>query len=418
MRLNCLTKLLGIQGYRVAGISIEYRKGREAVILELKRQRHDFECGKCHRRLKKAHSSWMIEIQHLTLWQFLTFLRVRHYRVHCPNCGLTLEPLPFVAEGVRVSRYLASLVAELCKVMTIKAVAIFQSLHRGTVKAIDKLAMEEVQASRPLDGITVLGIDEIAVGKGQTYWHLVSALEGPRGPELLFVGEGRKERHLAKFWKWFGKDRAQGITHGVIDMWKPFRKSILAKCPEARIIYDKFHIIQHLLKALNDVRKQELRKAAGRFRGLLMGKKFILLSRRAHVRGNARKALNGLLNLNRRLFKAHLLKESFDHLWSYSSKTWATKFFRHWVEQLKWSRLKPYHKFANMVETHLDGILNYCDKKISLGFIESANLKARNVIRMAYGYRDKEYMKLKIIQTCTPWMREFRPWTLLHNNSS
>ena len=418
MRLNFLTKLLGIQGYRVTGMSIEQRKGREAVIVELKRQRRDFECGKCHRRIKNAHSSWMIEIQHLTLWHFLTLLRVRHYRVHCPDCGLTLEALPFVAEGARVSQSLASLVAELCKVMTIKAVAIFQSLHRGTVKTIDRLAMEAVQASRPLDGITVLGIDEIAVGQGQTYWHLVSALEGPRGPELLFVGEGRKERHLAKFWKWFGKNRAQGITHGVIDMWKPFRNSILAKCPEAKIIYDKFHVIQHLLKALNDVRKQELRKAAGRFRGLLTGKRFILLSRRAHVRGKAREALNILLSVNRRLFKAHLLKESFDHLWSYSSKTWATKFFRHWVEQLKWSRLKPYHKFAHMIETHLDGILNYCDKKISLGFIESANLKARNVMRMAYGYRDKEYMKLKIIQACTPWMREFTPWTLIHNNSS
>ena len=418
MRLNYFTKLLGIQGYQVTGISIEERNGRDAVILELNRKGRGFECGKCHRRIKKAHSSWMIEIQHLTLWHFLTFLRVRHYRAHCPECGLTLEPLSFVAEGARVSQSLASLVAELCKVMTIKAVAIFQSLHRGTVKAIDKRAMEVVQTSRPLDGITVLGVDEISVGQGQTYWHLVSALEGPRGPELLFIGEGRKERHLAKFWKWFGRDRARGITHGVIDMWKPFRNSFLAKCPEAKIIYDKFHVIQHLLKALNDVRKQELRKAAGRFRGLLEGKKFILLSRRAHVRGNARKALNTLLCVNRRLFKAHLLKESFDHLWSYSSKTWATKFFRHWVDQLKWSRLKPYHKFAHMIEIHLDGILNYCDKRVSLGYIESANLKARNVIRMAYGYRDKEFMKLKIIQACTPWMREFHPWTLIHNNSS
>jgi len=348
----------------------------------------------------------------------LTFLRVRHHRIHCPTCGLTLESLPFVAEGARVSQSLALLVVELCKVMTVKAVAIFQALHRGTVKTLDKLALERVQASRPLDGITSLGIDELAVGKGQTYWHLVSALEGPRGPELLFVGEGRREKHLVKFWKWFGPDRAKVITHAVMDMWKPFRKSFLAKCPGVKIIYDKFHVTQHLLKALNDVRKQELGKAAGRFRGLLAGKKFILLSRGAHVRGNARKALNSLLRANHKLFKAHLLKESFGHLWSYSSKTWATKFFRHWVEQLKWSRLTPYHKFAEMMENHLDGILNHCDKKVSLGFIESANLKARNVIRMAYGYRDKEYMKLKIIQTCTPWMRQFNPWKTLHNNSS
>lgn len=197
-----------------------------------------------------------------------------------------------------------------------------------------------------------------------------------------------------------------------MDMWKPFKNSFQAHCPGIKIIYDKFHIIRHLLEALNDVRKQELRKASAHFKGLLAGKKFILLSRQAHIRGKAREALNNLLAVNHRLFKAYLLKESFNHLWSYTSKTWATKFFQSWVAQLKWSRLKPYQRFASLVEKHLDGILAYCDKKVSLGYIESSNLKARNIIRRAYGYRDKEYMKLKIIQACTPWMREFHPWDM------
>lgn len=85
------------------------------------------------------------------------------------------------------------------------------------------------------------------------------------------------------------------------------------------------------------------------------------------------------------------------------------------MAQLKWSRLKPYHKFAKMVEEHLEGILAYCDNPVSLGYIESANLKARNVIRRAYGYRDKEYMRLKVIQACTPWMARFRPWAVAHS---
>lgn len=143
----------------------------------------------------------------------------------------------------------------------------------------------------------------------------------------------------------------------------------------------------------------------------LSGKRFILLSRQAHVRGNARAALNDALRTNRRLFKSHLLKESFGHLWSYKSKTWARKFFRGWVDQLRWSRLKPMQQFARMVEKHLDGILAYCDKKAPLGFIESANTKVRNVIRRAYGYRDNDYLDLKIIQACTPWMNRFHPWS-------
>ena len=149
--------------------------------------------------------------------------------------------------------------------------------------------------------------------------------------------------------------------------------------------------------------------------GRLSGKKFILLSRQVHVRGNARAALNDALRANKRLFKSHLMKETFGHLWSYKSTTWARKFFRGWVGQLKWSRLKPMQKFARMVEKHLDGILAYCDNKVPLGFIEAANAKARNVIRRAYGYRDNVYLDLKIIQTCTPWMNRFKPWSFTHS---
>ena len=170
-------------------------------------------------------------------------------------------------------------------------------------------------------------------------------------------------------------------------MWTPVRNSFTAHCPGIQILYDQFHVIRHLLGSLNEVRKAEFRRLLPRPAG-----RVILLSRQA---------LTELLAANRRLLKAHLLKESFDHLWSYTSTTWANKFFQAWVDQLKWSRLKPYHRVVKMIENHLDGVLAYCDKPVSLGFIESANGKARNVIRMAYGYRDKAYMKLKIIQAAT-----------------
>jgi transposase len=414
MQLYYLKKLLGIQGYSIANLKVEERRGKEAVILELKRLKRTYECGICHKRFKGYHSRWWIEAQHLMLWQYPTFLRIQRYRVECPEHGVTLESLGFITDGARVTHLLASLIYELCKVMTVQAVAIFQCLHRNTVKNIDKMMLEAIQANRSLDGITVLGADEIAVGKGHNYWTMVSALEGPRGPEMLQVVEGRREKDLNRFWKWFGKENTLTVTHVVIDMWKPFIRSFKAHCRGVKIIYDKFHIIRHLLQALNKVRKAELRRAGEKFKGLLAGKKFILLSRQAHIRGKARVALKELLTVNHRLFKAHLLKESFGHLWSYSSKTWAKKFFRGWVEQLKWSHLKPYKRFAKMMDKHLDGILSFCDKKVSLGYIEACNLKAKNVIRRAYGYRDKEYMKLKIIQTNTLWMSKFTPWLTYH----
>ena len=78
--------------------------------------------------------------------------------------------------------------------------------------------------------------------------------------------------------------------------------------------------------------------------------------------------------------------------------------------------MKSYRNFVKMVERHWDGILAFCDKKVSLGYIESSNLNTRNVIRRAYGYRDKDYMKLKVIQACTPWMAQFQPWTVAHSS--
>lgn len=93
------------------------------------------------------------------------------------------------------------------------------------------------------------------------------------------------------------------------------------------------------------------------------------------------------------------------------------KFWQGWKSQLKWSRLKAYHKFARMIDKHLDGILAYCDKKVPMGYMEATNLKAKNIIRRAYGYRDKEYMKLKIIQGCSS-LGIFNPWRKLYNNSS
>lgn len=300
--------------------------------------------------------------------------------------------------------------------MPVQAVATFEWLNWETVKEIDKRTIEKAQEERDLSGITVLGVDEISVGKGHSYWHMVSTLEGPTGLEVLYVGEGRKEKDLEAFWQWFGKEKAKKVTYGVMDMARGFINSFHNHCPGIKIIYDKFHVIRHLLDALNEVRKMEFKKAGQRMKGLLCGKKFILLSNMRNLKGEARKALKGLLAVNHRLYKAHLLKEIFEQLWSYRYKGSALKFWHNWKEQLKWSRLEPYKKFSTMIDNHLDGILAYCEKKVPLGYIEGTNLKARNIIRRAYGYRDKEYMKLKIIQGCSS-IGMFKPYPHpLHHN--
>jgi transposase len=417
MHKDYVTRLLGIQGFVVERMTIGTEKGRSCVIVDLRRERQEFMCSGCGERVEEAVEYRQRVVQHLSVWEHLSYLRFKPYRVQCPRCGLKVEKLPFIGRYSHVTVRLGHLVYELCKVMTNKAVGILQGLDEGTVKAIDKAQLQEAQENRNLEGISALGVDEIAVGKGQNnYLHVVSARKGPRGAEVIYVGEGRRETDLKPFWQWFGKARTQQIKIAVMDMWKGFLNSLRAHGLGIVILYDKFHVIRHLLNALNKVRNQELRRVNQRIKGLLTGKKFILLSRLAHVRGKAREALNELLCASPRLMKAHLLKESFSHLWSYKSKTWALKFWRAWKDSLRWTRLKPYRRFAKMIDKHLDGILAYCDHKLPLGFIEATNLKAKNIIRRAYGYRDREYMKLKIIQACSS-LGVFQPWISPFNNS-
>jgi transposase len=273
---ECLTSLLGIQGYRVTDI-MEERGG--VAIVDLERTRTDYTCGRCGRVVSAGYDHTTEELHHLMFWQHQTILRFERYRLKCPECGVKTEAIEFAdIRGPRVTHRLACFIYELCKVTTVKAVAALLRLHRHTVKEIDKKTLQKIQDQRPLDGIGVLGMDEIAVGKGHKYWTLISALEGPRGPELLNIVEGRSQKRLKSFWRWFGKERAAEITHGVIDMCRAFEKSIRAHCSrEVQIIYDKFHVLRHLNEALNTVRKDELRKSLGRFKKTLSGKKFILL---------------------------------------------------------------------------------------------------------------------------------------------
>jgi len=184
-------------------------------------------------------------------------------------------------------------------------------------------------------------------------------------------------------------------------MWKAFEKSTRNHVPTAAILFDKFHVMRHLAEALDRVRKMEYARLSGKDRSYIKGQKYTLLSSKENLTLDGRKALRKLLKANKRLHTAYLLKESFGQLWSYQMEGWARRFFDNWKDSLKWQRLKPYETFARMIERHWDGIAAYSkfENKVSLGFVEGLNNKIRVLQRRAYGLRDEEYLRLKIL-TC------------------
>ena len=185
---------------------------------------------------------------------------------------------------------------------------------------------------------------------------------------------------------------------------KPLRGLRHACAPQAAILFDKFHIMRHLGEALDKVRKSEYARLSGKDRRYIKGQKYTLLSRHENLTVEGRQSLKTLLAANKRLNTAYLLKESFGQLWDYEREGWARRFFENWRASLKWQRLEPYEKFAEMIDRHWDGIAAYCkpENKVSLGFVEGLNNKIRVIQRRAYGLRDQEYLRLKILTCMLP----------------
>jgi transposase len=248
----------------------------------------------------------------------------------------------------------------------------------------------------------VIGIDEISIPKGQTYRIVVSDLEKSR--PIWFGGTDRSEESMRQFFDELGKPKSTRIRLAVMDMWKPFRNATQVCAPQAAILYDKFHVMRHLGEALDQVRKSEYGRLASKNRRFIKGQKYALLSRWDNLSLQGRQALKALLRANKRLNTAYLLKESFGQLWSYEREGWAKRFFENWKAALKWQRLKPFEKFTLMIERHWDGVAAYSrpENKVSLGFVEGLNNKIRVIQRRAYGLRDEEYLRLKILTSMLP----------------
>lgn len=309
------------------------------------------------------------------------------------------EKLEWLSDHPFYTKRFAMMVGRRCRSSSLKDVAKEYRIDWKTAKELDKQYMREQLRRVGTPAPEVIGIDEISLRKGHIYRVVVTDLKRERA--IWFGGEDRSEESLDVFYQWLGPRKAKKIRLAVMDMWRAFEKSTKKNVPEAAILYDKFHIMRHLGKALDTVRKQEYRRLSEKDRTFIKGQKYTLLSRKENLTLDGKRALKKLLQANRRLQTAYLLKETFGQLWDYDTEGWARRFFDNWRKALKWQRLEPYEEFAKLIERHWEGIAAYCksENKVSLGFVEGLNNKIRVIQRRAYGLRDEEYLRLKIL-TC------------------
>jgi transposase len=333
------------------------------------------------------------------------YLELEVRRTECKGCGkVRQEKLDWLANHPFYTKRFAFFVGRRCRAMTIKDVAQETHLAWWTIRDLEMEYMREQLRRVGQPGPKVIGVDEISIRKGHTYRIVVSDLVRRR--PIWFGGKDRSEESMDTFYEWLGPKKSKGIRLAVMDMWKPFRNSTLKSehAPQAAILFDKFHILRHLGEAMDTVRKAEYARLTGKGRRFIKGQKYTLLSHRENLTTQGRRSLKLLLKANKRLSTAYILKEEFDQLWNYQKEAWARRFFENWRDSLKWQRLKPYEKFAKMIDRHWDGIAAYCkpENKVALGFVEGLNNKIRVIQRRSYGLRNEEYLRLKVLTCMLP----------------
>jgi transposase len=358
-----------------------------------KRGNRKLVCSGCGRKLSQVHDMYEREVRDLPCFEYRTTVVIELHRVRCPDCGIKTEKVPQLPSKAPFSKRFEEAVGLACESAAVRRVARQFGLAASTVRAIDLRYLKRWAEARSKPALRQMGIDEIHLGKKQKFLTVVSNLETG---EPLWFGRERKKETLDEFFeKRLSRFQRSAIQAACVDMWEPFRQSLEQWLPQCRIVYDKFHIMQHAGAAVDEVRRAEFFRKGGAARELVKGKRWLLLSRWVHLSTNKKRQLTALFALNRRVMKAYLLKESLDRLWSYTYEGAMLRYLQSWIDQLRWQRLKSMEKLARMLLDHLDGILNYCRIKIPLGVVEAVNGNIKALLRRGRGYRDLNYLLLK-----------------------
>jgi transposase len=390
---NDWTRVLGFPGYRVYRQDIDEKRKHLKLWIRRKRGNQVLTCSGCGRRVHKIHEVYEREVRDLPCFEFQTTVVIELYRMDCPECGVKSEKVPQLPSKSPYSQRFEDAVGQACESASARQVARRMGLAQSTVRGIDLRYLERCEAKRRKPPLRHMGVDEIYKGKKDKFLTVVCNLETG---EPLWFGKERKKETLDEFFRTeLSSRQRKGIEAVCVDMWAPFRLSIEQWAPECKIVYDKFHVLQHANDAVDEVRKAEFFRQGKAKREVIKGKKWLLLSRWKNLTGAHRGELNELFLLNRRVFKAYLLKESLEGLWDYRYPGAMLNYLEKWIDQLKWQRLVPFEELADMLLRHVDGIANYCRTKVRFGVVEAVNGNIRMLINRGRGYKNLRYLLLK-----------------------
>ena len=395
-----IAQLGGWQGFKVGTVRRFDSKGngmRDEVWIELYPDpEYPMICSRCSEKVSAVHEWTERWIRDLPAWGADTRLLVHLRRVKCARCGTAIEKVAWLSPYARVTDRLANSAAILCRDMPIRQVAEHYGLSWDTVKRIHKAYLRQHIAEPDLSEVSMLGMDEFAIQKGHRY---ATVILEPSTRRVLWVCRGRGREDIRPFFERLGEDGRKRIQAVVMDMWEPYEQEVRAQCPNAKVVFDLFHVkSKYGREVIDRVRVDEANRLKEDIskREVVKGSKWLLLRNRDNLKTTDRIRLKDLLDANKHLAITYILKDDLARLWDFVYEGAAKRFWNEWYNRAIHSRIEPLKKFANALNQKIHGVLAHCHYPLNTSVIEGINNKIKVIKRMAYGFRDDEYFFLRI----------------------
>ena len=371
--------------------------GKDGIEFTIEQERCELRCPACGSWGVQAKGRIPREFKTLPIGGKPVSLAFEVPRVECADCGCRRQvKLGFADPRVSYTRAFARYALELSRHMTIQDVADHLRVSWDMIKEIQREDLQR-RFSRPkLKKLRQIAIDEISIGRGHRYLTVVMDLQSGA---VLFVGDGKGADALLPFWRSLRASHAK-VRAVAIDMSAAYINAVTTYLKKAVIVFDHFHVIKLYNEKLSDLRRDVYRELTDSIqRGILKGTRWLLLKNPENLdlEKNEKARLDKALKLNTPLSTAYYLKEQLRLLWSQENKRQARRFLKGWLALAEASGIRMLINFAKTLRLHQEGILNYYSYRISTGPLEGTNNKIKTMKRQAYGFRDRQFFKLKIL---------------------
>jgi transposase len=393
------TALLGLRSpWTVERVEMDLARQEVSVFVE-HAPASRFRCPRCERELAVFDHAAERRWRHLDSCQFMTFLNARAPRVDCPEHGKLQTSLPWAEAGSRFTTMFEALAIDVLKAANVKRAAELLRLTWDEAWGVMDRAVRRGRAAKGHAIPQQIGVDEKAISKGQKYMTLVCDLDEAT---VEYVGEERTEKSLAAYFDAFMPEQRAGVEAISMDMWQPYINATLAAVPGAqnKIVFDRFHIMQHVTHALDLVRRRESKALRSEGDERLLRTRYLWLRSAENLTDAAIERFGDLRASTLKTARAWAIKENVRILWDFERQSWAEKFFRRWYFWATHSRLPPMIEVARMIKRHLHNVLTYYVHPVTNAVAESLNSKIAGIQKRACGFRNRDHFKIAIYFHC------------------